>query len=144
MSFEVTTLPSATFGGLLTAPSDAADIVSAAEARPAILPALMNQFNGFLLIKRMTGFEDNPELLLRLSRIFGTEVESYHETRMARHNLHPEIPQIFVISNIPPADRMPPPLPDPPRNADGSLPTQFPHRRGWHTDQSFRRPPPDA
>ena len=144
MSFEVTTLPSATFGGRLTAPSDAADIVSAAEARPAILPGLMNEFNGFLLIKRMTGFEDNPELLLRLSRIFGTEVESYHETRMARHNVHPEIPEIFVVSNIPPADRMPPPLPDPPRNADGSLPTQFPHRRGWHTDQSFRRPPPDA
>ena len=144
MSFEVTTLPSATFGGLLTAPSDAADIVSVAEASPAILPGLMNQCNGLLLIKRMTGFEDNPELLLRLSRIFGTEVESYHETRMARHNVHPEIPEIFVVSNIPPADRMPPPLPDPPRNADGSLPTQFPHRRGWHTDQSFRRPPPDA
>ena len=37
MSFEVTTLPGATFGGLVTAPSDA-DIVSAAEASPATLP----------------------------------------------------------------------------------------------------------
>ena len=27
--------------------------------------------------------------------------------------------------------------------ADGELPTQFPHRKGWHTDQSYRRPPPD-
>ena len=77
MSFEVTNLPGATFGGLLTAPSDATDIVSVAEASPAILPGLMNQCNGLLLIKRMTGFEDNPELLLRLSRIFGTEVERY-------------------------------------------------------------------
>jgi taurine dioxygenase len=24
------------------------------------------------------------------------------------------------------------------------LPMQFPHRKGWHTDQSFRRPPPDV
>ena len=144
MSFEVTNLPGATFGGLMTAPTDAADIVSAAEASPATLLSLMNQFNGFLLIKRMNRLEDNPELLLRLSRIFGTEVESYHETRMARHNVHPEIPEIFMVSNIPPADQMPPPLPHPPRNADGSLPTQFPHRRGWHTDQSYRRPPPDA
>jgi taurine dioxygenase len=27
--------------------------------------------------------------------------------------------------------------------ADGRLPVQFPHRRGWRTDQSYRRPPPD-
>ena len=25
----------------------------------------------------------------------------------------------------------------------GRLPVQYPHRRGWHTDQSYRRPPPD-
>ena len=24
-----------------------------------------------------------------------------------------------------------------------SCPSQYPHRRGWHTDQSYRRPPPD-
>ena len=144
MSFDVTVLSDATFGGLVTAPTSAAEIVSTAEASPVALPGLLDRFEGFLLIKGMDGLADEPELLLRLSRIFGTEVESYHETRMARHNVHPEIPEIFVVSNIPPADRMPPPLPDPPRNADGSLPTQFPHRRGWHTDQSFRRPPPDA
>ena len=27
--------------------------------------------------------------------------------------------------------------------ADGRLPVQYPHRKGWHTDQSYRRPPPD-
>ncbi|MBG04991.1 MAG: hypothetical protein CMM59_13060 [Rhodospirillaceae bacterium] len=144
MSFDVTALPDATFGGLVTAPTSAAEIVSAAEASPAALPSLLVRFEGFLLIKGMDGLADEPELLLRLSRIFGTEVESYHETRMARQNVHPEIPEIFMVSNIPPADRMPPPQPNPPRNADGSLPTQFPHRRGWHTDQSYRRPPPDA
>jgi taurine dioxygenase len=34
-------------------------------------------------------------------------------------------------------------LPDPPLTADGKLPVQYPHRHGWHTDQSSRRPPPD-
>jgi len=34
-------------------------------------------------------------------------------------------------------------MPSPPLTADGRLPTQFPHRKGWHTDQSYRRPPPD-
>ena len=130
MSFDVTALPGATFGGLVTAPINAADIVSAAEASPAALPGLLNQFNGFLLVKGMDGLEAKPELLLRLSQIFGTEVESYHETRMAQHNVHPEIPEILLVSNIPPADRKPPPQPDPPRNADGSLPIKFPHRRG--------------
>ena len=144
MSFAVTALPDATFGGLVTVPKSAAKIVLAAEASPEALPSLLDRFEGFLLFKGMDGLKDEPELLIRLSRIFGTEVESYHEKRMARQNVHPEIPEILMVSNIPPADRMPPPPPNPPRNADGSLPTQFPHRRGWHTDQSYRRPPPDA
>ena len=38
---------------------------------------------------------------------------------------------------------MPPPRPNPPVAADGKLPVQYPHQGGWHTDQSYRRPPPD-
>ncbi len=34
--------------------------------------------------------------------------------------------------------------PDPPLTAAGKLPVQYPHRTGWHTDQSYRRPPPDV
>ena len=112
MSFDVTALPDATFGGLVTAPTSAAEIVRAAEANPEALPSLIDQFEGFLLCKGMDGLKDEPELLIRLSRIFGTEVESYHETRMARQNVHPEIPEILMVSNIPPADRMPPPPPN--------------------------------
>ena len=62
----------------MTTPINSVDIVSVEEARLATLPGLLNQFNGFLLIKGMNGPEDDPELFLRLSRIFGTEVESYH------------------------------------------------------------------
>ena len=77
MSFDVTALPGATFGGLLTAPINAADLIFLAEASPTSLPLLLNEFNGFLLIKGMEMLEEKPELFLRLSQIFGTEVESY-------------------------------------------------------------------
>src|SRR4030095_14627641 len=39
--------------------------------------------------------------------------------------------------------RGPPTRPGPPVTADGRLPVQYPQRKGWHTDQSYRRPPPD-
>ena len=87
MNLSVTALPGATFGGILTAPINAADIVLAAEASPAILPGFLSQFNGFLLIKGMERIEAKPEFLLRLSQIFGSEVESYHETRMPKQNV---------------------------------------------------------
>src|SRR5262245_710039 len=48
-----------------------------------------------------------------------------------------------MFSNMAPVNRMPPRRPDPPLTADGRLPVQYPHRKGWHTDQSYRRPPPD-
>ena len=35
-------------------------------------------------------------------------------------------------------------LPTPPRREDGGVPVTWPHRTGWHTDQSYRRPPPDV
>lgn len=91
----------------------------------------------------MNAMADEPELLLRLSRLFGQEVENYRETLTAPNMVHPTVPEIFVVSNTPPVMRNPPKRPDPPLTPDGRLPVQFPHRRGWHTDQSYRRPPPD-
>jgi taurine dioxygenase len=84
-----------------------------------------------------------PGLLVRLSRIFGPEVENYRQTLTPLNMVHETVPEIFIVSNIPPVSRMPPRRPDPPLTEDGKLPTRFPHRRGWHTDQSYRRPPPD-
>ncbi|MEL0020549.1 MAG: TauD/TfdA family dioxygenase [Rickettsiales bacterium] len=142
--FDVQRLPNSTFGGLVAAPGGAEAVTAAAEADAAALPGILDAHAGLLLIKGMQGISEAPELLLRLSRLFGTEVESYHETRMARQNVHTEIPEIFMVSNIPPADKLPPARPEPPLTEDGKLPTRFPHRRGWHTDQSYRRPPPDV
>ena len=46
----------------MTAPTNSADIVSAAEASPATRRGLLNQFNGFLLIKGMDGLEGEPDI----------------------------------------------------------------------------------
>ena len=57
--------------------------------------------------------------------------------------MHDTVPEIFLVSNVAPVNRRPPRRPDPPLTVDGRLPVQYPHRKGWHTDQSYRRPPPD-
>ncbi|MDO9709182.1 TauD/TfdA dioxygenase family protein [Paracraurococcus lichenis] len=139
-------LPGAGFGGILRLQdaAGAAAMVAAAERAPEDLPRALAACGGVLLLPGMQAMAERPELLLRLSRLFGPEVENYRETGMAPNMVHPEVPEIFVVSNIPPVLRAPPPLPEPPLTAEGRLPVQYPHRRGWHTDQSYRRPPPDV
>jgi len=137
-------LPGCGFGGSVTLPgAGALDLVRAAEADPARLPALLAEAGGVLLIPGMDAMTEDPALLVRLSRIFGAEVEDYRETLVAKNLVHPTQPEIFVVSNTPPFGRQPPARPEPPLTAEGRFPVQYPQRRGWHTDQSYRRPPPD-
>jgi taurine dioxygenase len=117
--------------------------VEAAESDPEALPAALAASAGLLLLPGMEAMAGEPELLVRLSRIFGVEVEDYRQNLTPLNQVHPTVPEIFIVSNVPPVSRQPPRRPDPPLTEDGQLPTQFPHRRGWHTDQSYRRPPPD-
>jgi hypothetical protein len=136
-------LPGATFGGiahLAGGKSGAFAIIEAAEAAPDALSAALMDCGGLMLIRGMDAIAQDPQLLVRLSRVFGAEVEDYRLTLTARTAVHETVPEILVVSNIPPTSRKPPPLPDPPMTADGKLPVQYPHRRGWHTDQSYRRP----
>ena len=135
-------LPGAAFGRLIMV-DDTETFVAAVEAEPEALPAALCEAHGLLVLKGLGAISGDPGLLLRLSRPFGKEVENYRETTNLTHLVHPEVPQIYVISNLPPMRRAPPAPPSPPRLADGGLPVRFPHRWGWHTDQSFRRPPPD-
>jgi taurine dioxygenase len=138
-------LPGATFGGRLV-PAGTGGVrgfIEATERDPAALPGALADCQGLLLIPGMDAMTEAPDLLVRLSRLFGPEVEDYRENLTPRNMVHDAVPEIFLVSNIPPASRPPPSLPSPPLTADGKLPTQFPHRKGWHTDQSYRRPPPD-
>jgi taurine dioxygenase len=141
--FDLQPLPGAPFGGLIRWNADDGDFIAAAEAAPSALPDALYASDGLILVPGMRRIAEQPALLVRLSRLFGPEVENYTETLTDPNKVHPDVPEILVVSNLPPANRPPPPRPDPPFNEDGSLPTRFPHRRGWHTDQSYRRPPPD-
>lgn len=138
-------LAGACFGSRIHLPgaSDAAALVEAAKCDPAALPRALAESHGLLLLPGMAAMAEVPDMLLRLSRVFGPEVENYRTTGMAPNMVHPTVPEIFVVSNTPPVGRQPPPLPNPPLTEDGRLPVQYPHRHGWHTDQSYRRPPPD-
>ncbi len=138
-------LPGARFGGRVTlaGDGDANAFVEAAEAEAETLPRMLAESGGLLLIPAMDAMREAPRLLVRFSRMFGAEVEDYRDNLTPLHMVHTEVPEILVVSNAPPVVRQPPKRPDPPMTAEGKLPVQFPHRRGWHTDQSYRRPPPD-
>ncbi|MFN4016640.1 MAG: TauD/TfdA dioxygenase family protein [Reyranella sp.] len=135
--------PGALFGATLRLDGDAAQIVAAAERDPRALPAALADAKGLLLIQGMNGISDDPDLLIRLSRVFGPEVEDYRHTLTNLNSVHVSVPEILLVSNMPPVSKAPPKRPEPPMAADGLIPTQYPHRMGWHTDQSYRRPPPD-
>ncbi len=122
---------------------DCAALVEALEASPEALTDALNDSQGLLLLPDMDGISSDPELLVRLSRLCGPEVEDYKQTLTHEHLIHPDVPEVLVLGNQPPSNRKPPPRPEPAVTEEGELPVQFPHRRGWHTDQSFRRPPPD-
>jgi taurine dioxygenase len=110
---------------------------------PDGLPQILAQAGGLLLIPGMDEISRTPELLVKLSRLFGPEVEDYRHLLTGRHMVHETQPEILLVTNTVPDARPPPAQPEPPLTADGELPVQYPHRKGWHTDQSYRRPPPD-
>src|SRR5206468_4069875 len=114
-----------------------------AQQIPDGLPVVLAEANGLLLIPGLHEIADRPGLLVDLSRQFGSEVEDYRHTLTSANAVHTTVPEIFMVSNMAPVNRAPPKRPDPPLTADGQLPVQYPHRKGWHTDQSYRRPPPD-
>lgn len=142
-SLDLRPLPGATFGGLARVSGAVDAAVEALEADPDPLLRAFYDSDGLLVLPAMHAISDRPDLLLRLSRLFGPEVEDYRRTLTERSMIHDAVSEIFIVANRPPVNRAPPARPEPPYTEDGGLPVQFPHRRGWHTDQSFRRPPPD-
>lgn len=141
-------LSRANFGGTLRLAitgggMDARAVVAAAQAAPGELTDALAVCEGLLLLTGLDAIADEPALLVRLSQAFGVEVEDYRQTPTRSNIVHETVPEIFVVSNIPSVGRQPPPRPDPPLTEAGTLPVQYPHRKGWHTDQSYRRPPPD-
>ena len=147
--FAVTPLAGASFGGVVRSPEGSGThrLVAMAEKHPVALTDVFYASSGLVLLPDMLEISETPELLVRLSRLFGREVENnldtYTEGNQTLFNIHDTVPEILLVTNLPPICRQPMAMPEPPLTADGQFPTCFPHRRGWHTDQSFRRPPPD-
>ena len=139
---DVVPLPGASFGSLIDVADATGFLANFATMGKALRSALCNG-HGLLLLKGLHPISDDPRLLIDLSRLFGNEVENYRQTATEADAIHPDFPEILALTNLPPLNRQPPPAPEPSRLPDGGLPVQFPLRRGWHTDQSFRRPPPD-
>ena len=107
-SFELARpLPGATFGGRvhLLGGGGAPALIAEAERDRTMLPQALAVSGGLLLLPGMQAMADDPELLVRLSRMFGAEVEDYRETLTPRTMVHETVPEIFVVSNIPPASR---------------------------------------
>lgn len=127
-------LPGAAFGAT----------VRLGDAIPDDLPRLLDEAGGLLLIPGEHEISGRPQRLVELSRRFGSEVEDYRFTLANPATVHRTVPEIFIVSNLPPVSKMPPRRPDPPLTPEGKFPVQYPQRRGWHTDQSYRRPPPDV
>ncbi len=137
-------LPGAGFGATVRLVAGGEPFVAAAEDTPDLLPAALAEAGGLLLLPGLHEISRDAGLLVRLSRLFGADIEDYRYLLTGQHLVHQTFPEIFLVSNIPPVNRAPPKRPDPPLTADGRFPVQYPQRHGWHTDQSYRRPPPDV
>jgi taurine dioxygenase len=110
---------------------------------PDGLPQALADAGGLLLLPGLHEITKDPRLLVTMSYLLGPEVEDYRTLLTRVSMAHETVPEIFMVTNMVPGSRPPPLRPEPPLTADGKLPVQYPHRKGWHTDQSYRRPPPD-
>ena len=113
------------------------------EAMPDGLPQALADAGGLLLLPGLDEITKDPGLLVTMSYQLGPEVEDYRTLLTRTSMAHETVPEIFMVTNMVPGSRPPPLRPEPPLTADGKLPVQYPHRKAWHTDQSYRRPPPD-
>lgn len=118
--------------------------VAALEANGKGLVELYEDAGGLLVVRGLKSYQQNPGALVALARWFGPDVENIRETLTAARFFHETVPEVMVLSNQPPCMHACPPAPQPRFTLDGDLVVQFPHQANWHTDQSYRRPPPDT
>src|SRR5271168_2664279 len=103
-----TPLPGAAFGATLRLAK------SIGEELPEDLPAVLADAGGLLLIPSQNEITARPDLLVKLSYLFGPEVEDYRTLLTRVTMAHETVPEIFMVSNMVPGARPPPKRPDPP------------------------------
>ncbi|MEL6287942.1 MAG: TauD/TfdA family dioxygenase [Pseudomonadota bacterium] len=109
-----------------------------------VLAQALHDAHGLLVVHDVGWLADNAAQFVALSEAFGPEVENIRETLTTERFFHPDEAEIMVLSNMPPCAHPPPRLPSPSHTADGQLVVSYPAQSNWHTDQSYRRPPPDV
>ena len=105
--FDLEPLPGANFGlsARLKPGMDFSQLSKNARGRcRALNRFLLRSRRRLLVIKDAQAINDDPALLVRLSRCFGPEVENYHDTLTPKQLIHESVPEIAVISNLPPAN----------------------------------------
>lgn len=130
------------FGGTLEFEFDDIERILVTFARHA--ESILAHFyaaRGLMVVKGMQAIRAQPGALVELSRWFGPEVEDYRQTLTSPRFFHDSVDEILILTNAEPCNHPPPPQAS---AGDGSrLATRFPDQANWHTDQSYRRPPPD-
>ena len=130
------------FGGVLEfQASDLSAILQAFRRHADTILSCFYAARGLMVVKGLQAIRAEPQVLVELSRIFGPEVENYHQTLTSARFFHDSVDEILILTNAEPCNHPPPPKPAALDSA--RLPTQFPDQINWHTDQSYRRPPPD-
>ena len=137
-------LPGVNFGILLDASSISVEkLFSLFQNKTESLLDLFYEHDGLMVVRGLTGLRDKPSLLVQLSSLFGPEVENYRSTVTTSQFFHETEAEIIVLSNLPPCNFEPPPKPVSQNHKENYFPVSYPDRVGWHTDSSYRRPPPD-
>ncbi len=120
--------------------TDIGAILAVCRNHAASIQAACYAAHGLMVISGMQELCGQPRALVELSRLFGPEVENYRETLTSERFFHDSVDEILILSNAPPCCHPPPPRAG---ASHDPLPVQFPRQINWHTDQSYRRPPPD-
>ena len=121
------------------ASGDLEDVLASCSANADVILSRFYAARGLMLIEGMHGMFECPRALVKLSRLFGSEVENYHQTLTSPRFFHDSEEEILILSNEPPCNHRPPPKP----SHNDEFKVEFPHQVNWHSDQSYRRPPPD-
>lgn len=140
--YRFTPMASAGFGGVLEFESkDLDSVLDSFERHSQAILARFYAARGLMVVKGMQALRQRPRALVEISRFFGPEVEDYRQTLTSPRFFHDTVDEILVLSNAAPCRHAPPSRLA--GTAANGLPVGFPHQVNWHTDQSYRRPPPD-
>ena len=113
---ELVPIPGHCLGGIIDVRGSEQEFFTEVQDNPELLPGFLDRSDGLLVIRGLASITPQPELLVSLSHLFGSEVEDYRHTPTPPSMIHESEDKILVISNLPPCDRQPPRAPAPPED----------------------------